>query len=146
MYMNYQELLEFLSKPQDLDAYLDLSSRDQNGRQKNTPETNPKTELTNTKQGIKVFIKKPQLTNLSEVEIEEDQTSGEDKPGCEVGLMKNPIYWFGYLPPPSLQLAQKDYRQGLETAILMVNHKRKIEVLCKRISVLLQKKKGFIDL
>lgn len=69
-----------------------------------------KTELTNTKQGVKVFVKKTPTQNK---EKEDEGTKVEDKKTKEsTPEMKNPLYWFGYFPPQPLVQAQKHYSSG----------------------------------
>lgn len=77
-----------------------------------------KTELTNTKQGVKVFVKKssqkaaevasPPIVSPQKQPEDKDEERRESTPA-----MKNPLYWFGYFPPQPLVQAQKNYSTGV---------------------------------
>lgn len=110
------------------------------------PSVPPKTELTNTKQGVRVFVNKPPK---SEPQHATNKPDTEERSSPE---MKNPLYWFGYFPPPALTQAQNLYLQGthtklcaqllgLETAMLMAKEKRRIEKLEKQLQTLFIQKK-----
>lgn len=69
----------------------------------------PKTELTNTKQGVRVFVKKPPKPEPELEQTKPNKPETEERSSPE---MKNPLYWFGYFPPPALTQAQNLYLQG----------------------------------
>jgi hypothetical protein len=68
-----------------------------------------KTQLTNTKQGVKVILKKPKVEEKKQQEVEEKEETKVTKSNPE---MKNPVYWFGYFPPQNLVQAQHHYSEG----------------------------------
>eukprot|EP01127_Copromyxa_protea_P014468 TRINITY_DN4036_c0_g1_i3.p1 TRINITY_DN4036_c0_g1~~TRINITY_DN4036_c0_g1_i3.p1 ORF type:complete len:210 (-),score=43.98 TRINITY_DN4036_c0_g1_i3:43-672(-) len=99
-----QKAVQAESKTANMDIYKILSQ---------AIPASTKTELTNTKEGAKVFVKKAQPESATKTpETKEVETQEEDSEETSTPEMKNPLYWFGYFPPQPLVQAQRNYSEG----------------------------------
>ena len=75
------------------------------------------------------LYRSPPQTSPSEIESRradesEDNDEDEDDPGLPTILdrRRDPIFWFGGLPPPALREAQAQFRTALQEIVALASH------------------------
>jgi len=71
----------------------------------------------------------------------QDQTKHQKKEGMKPQKRKDPVQWFGFLPPATLRQAQSDYKNALGVVLQMANLEQKIFYLQEEYRDLVQQKK-----
>lgn len=72
-------------------------------------------------------------------EADKEPSDSRPKPQVKPSSSRDPLRWYGVLPPPSLRQTQKNFRRAAETAVALANANAKMHVARQRYVTLRQK-------
>lgn len=84
--------------------------------------------------------KKSEKKRIEEAEGEDDGSSLKDSGSIKKAVTKDPIFWFGYLPPQTLRSSQRHFTSAVHLTIELANVKRRLLSIEKEYATLFLQK------